>query len=139
MIAVQVQHFLGRARDFLKGMDLLKEDMIEFRSSAALLGIHCAISYSDALRTGMGCTEVSSDDHRNAAMDLKSRLASRRFEPQQGANHLERLLSKKSRIAYAADADRDDEIGDIVKRAKRFAEWAEETGKKLKIEGWCDD
>lgn len=136
MIAMQVQHFLGRARDFLKGMDLLKDDLAEYRSSTALLGIHCAISYSDALRTGMGCTDVSSDNHSSAASDLKSRLASRKFEKMQGAVRFERLLSKKSRIAYASEAAREDEVEDIVKQAERFAFWAEETGRKLKIEGW---
>lgn len=135
MAAVLVQRYLNRARDFLKGMDLLKDDLNEFRSSSALLGIHCAISYSDALRTGMGCTDVSLDDHRSAASDLKSRLAVRRFEKLHGANHLERLISKKSWIAYATDATTEGEIEDIVKRADRFASWAEETGKALKIEG----
>ena len=135
MVAVEVQHFLGRARDFLKGMDLLKDDLTEFRSSSALLGIHCAISYSDALRTGMGCSDLSSDDHRNAASDLISRLASRKFEKIQGANRLERLLSKRNRIAYGSEVAREVEVEDIVKQAERFAFWAEETGRKL-IEGW---
>ena len=144
MSAVEVQRFLSRARDFLKGMEclvqedlyILDEDLVKFRYSPALIGIHCAISYSDALRTGMGCADVSSDDHQRAASDLRSRLASRRFEKQQGTKHLERLLSKKGRIAYSSDAAREDEIEDIVKRAKRFAAWAEATGEELRIEGW---
>ncbi|MGB6827096.1 MAG: hypothetical protein WBE41_03560, partial [Terracidiphilus sp.] len=108
----------------------------EYMSSTALLGIHCAISYSDALRTGLGCADVSADDHQSAAHDLRARLSSRRFEKTQGVDRLGKLLSKKSRIAYASDAVKEEEVVDIVKRAKRFAEWAEETGKKLKIEGW---
>ena len=136
MIAVQVQHYQSRARDFLKGMDLLKTDLMEFRLSSALLGIHCAISYSDALRTGMGCTDVSSSDHRYAASDLKSRLTSRSFEKLQGVVRLEKLLSKKDRIAYASEAPRENEIEEIVKQTERFAFWAEETGRKLQIEGW---
>ncbi len=136
MAAVQVQHFLGRARDFLKGMDLLQDDLTEFQFSPALLGIHCAISYCDALRTGMGCADVSLDDHRGAANDLKQRLVDRRFVKMQGADRLGKLLSKKSRIAYASEMARETEIKDIVKQAERFAFWAEETGKALKIEGW---
>jgi hypothetical protein len=133
---VSVQHYLSRARDFLKGMDLLKDDLSEFKSSSALLGIHCAISYSDALRTGMGATDVSSDDHRSAAGDLKSRLEYRKFEKMQGALRLEKLLAKKPRIAYAPEAPRENEIEDIVKHAARFAFWAEETGRQLQIQGW---
>jgi hypothetical protein len=136
MVGVQVQHFLDRARDFFNGMRLLRDDLAEFKSSSALLGIHCAISYSDALRTGMGCADVSSDDHQNAVNDLKLRLASRKFEKMQGAIRLERLLSKKNRIAYASGVPRENEIEDIVKQAERFAFWAEETGRRLQIEGW---
>jgi len=117
-------------------MSFLKEDLDEFGSSTALLGIHCAISYSDALRTGMGCVDVSSDDHRNVTSDLRSRLASRKFEKLQGADRLDRLLTRKSLIAYGPDAARESDIKEIVLQAERFALWAEETGRKLEIEGW---
>lgn len=136
MGAVQVQHYLGRARDFFSGMRLLRDDMSEYKSSSALLGIHSAISYSDALRTGMGCADVSSDDHRTAVSDLRSRLASRRFERTQGASQLEKLLSLKSWVAYSADATQESKAEEIVKRAERFASWAEDTGRRLQIEGW---
>lgn len=136
MSAVQVQHYLDRARDFLKGMDLLQEDLAEYRYSPALLGIHGAISYCDALRIGLGSEGVSSDDHGNAARDLKSLLVSRNYENLQGTDRLGKILSKKSRIAYTADTPTENEIKQIVLDAKRFADWAEITGRKLKIEGW---
>jgi hypothetical protein len=136
MAVVQVQTYLGRARDFLEGFNLLRDDLDEFRFSSALLGIHCAISYSDALRTGMGCENVSSDDHRNAADDLKKRLnEDQRLENLRGVEHLKSLLSKKSRIEYASETARRDEVEDIVKHARRFADWAEKTGRALKIWG----
>jgi hypothetical protein len=136
MIAIEVQHILGRARDFLKGMDLLKDDLAGFRFSSTLLGIHGAISYCDALRVGLGSASVSSDDHGTAAKDLRSLLASRKFEESRGADRLEKLLSKKSRIAYAREAAGEVEIKQIVQNAERFAAWAESTGKALRIEGW---
>jgi hypothetical protein len=136
MIAVEVQHFLGRARDFLKGMDLLKDDLTEFRFSSALLAIHCAISYSDAMRTGMGCANVSLDDHQSAARDLKSRLVSRNHVNRKGLGHLEKLLSGKNRVQYDSVTVRENEVEDIVKHAERFARWAEESGRQLRIEGW---
>jgi hypothetical protein len=136
MIGVQVQDYLSRARDFFNGMRLLRDDLPVFMSSAALLGIHSAISYSDALRTGMGCVDVSSDDHRSAESDLRSRLSSRKIEKTQAAARLGSLLSKKSLIAYASDARKVGEIEQILKQAERFASWAEETGRRLRIEGW---
>jgi hypothetical protein len=136
MQAIHVQHYLTRARDFLKGMDLLRDDLTEFKSSCALLGVHCAISYSDALRIGMGCVDLTSDDHQTAASDLIARLTSRKFEKIQGAVRLARLLARKNRIAYAAASARENEVEDIVKQAERFAFWAEEAGRYLQIEGW---
>jgi len=144
MGAVEVQHFLNRARDFLKGMEtLVREEMFlfndkiaTFKHSPALLGIHCAISYSDALRTGMGRGKASFDDHNKAADDLESLLKSRSFENRRGIGHFRKLLGKKGEIAYERVNVGEGEIEDIVKHSQRFADWAEATGKKLKIEGW---
>jgi hypothetical protein len=136
MMAAQVQQYLSRARDFFGAMRLLSDDLREFGSSSALLGIHSAISYSDALRTGMGCADVAADDHRSAARDLRSRLALRRFEKIQGASHLEKLLSLKSWVSYSAEAARENQIENIVKWAERFASWSEDAGRQLRIEGW---
>jgi hypothetical protein len=133
MAAVQVQHYLSRARDFLEGMNFLKDDLA---FSSALLGIHCAISYCDALRIGLGSTKVSSDDHGSAAENLRRCLDDRKFENLRGVEHLRKLLSKKSRIAYAPDAVRKYDFEQIVNHTGRFVVWAEETGKKLRIEGW---
>ncbi len=142
MIAIEVQHFLGRARDFRKGKDLLLDekllgsDLSSYRLSSALLGIHCAISFSDALRTGMGRERLSSDDHNKAATDLEIMLKSRSFGNRKGIGHLKKLLGMKSRVAYDPVMLRENDIEDIAKQAERFADWAEETGRKLKIQGW---
>jgi len=136
MSSVEVQHYLSRARDFLQGADLLKEDLTLFRFSSALLGIHGAISYCDALRTGMGSTKLSSDDHQAAARDLRSLLLSRKFSNLRGVDRLEKLLSKKSRIAYARSGASENEIKQLILDAKRFEAWAETTGKQLNIDGW---
>lgn len=146
MIAIEVQHVLGRARDFLEGMEtfvdegayILGEDVVQFRHSPALLGIHCAISYCDALRIGLGSSKVSSENHGSATEDLK-RCLKGKIENLRGTEHLGDLLAKKSRIAYSPTTVRENEVEEIVKHAQRFALWAEETGKKLKIEGWGDD
>ena len=84
----------------------------------------------------MGSEKLSSDDHNCAAGDLKSLLQAKKFNKLQGVDRLGTLLSKKSRIAYAAEATREDEIKQIVQQAERFAAWAEDTGKALKIVGW---
>jgi hypothetical protein len=121
-------------------MDLLQGDLDAYGYSSALLGIHGAISYADALRIGMGSKKLSAEDHRKGTSELKSLLDKRGFTQQQGIKHLKLLLDWKSRISYAAEPVRKNEAEEIVKRAIRFGDWAEETGKALnkalKIEGW---
>ena len=145
MSAVEVQHYLSRARDFRKGVEclgredlyILNDEFVRFRYSPAQLGINCAISYSDALRSGMGREKLSSDDHSAAAGDLESLLKSRSFENRnKGIGHLKKLLGIKNRIGYNPVLVSENEVDDAVKQAVRFADWAEAAGRKLKIEGW---
>jgi hypothetical protein len=60
MQAVRVEHYIRRANDFLDGMRLTNLDE-SLLSSSALLAIHSAVSYSDALRIGLGETERFED------------------------------------------------------------------------------
>jgi hypothetical protein len=144
MSLIEVQQYLGRARDLHKAMDvlirdefyILEGDLVRFGYSPAILGIHSAISYSDALRAGLGSEKLSSSFHGDAVEDLRSRLASRSYENRKGVRHLEALLSKKTRVEYEAVAVRENEVEDIVKHAARFASWADETGRRLRIGGW---
>jgi hypothetical protein len=115
---------------------ILNDESVKFRYSPAQLGINCAISYSDALRSGMGREKLSSGDHSTAASDLESLLKSRNVESRKGIGHLKKLLRMKNRIAYDPVMVRENEVDDAVKQAERFADWAEEAGRKLKIEGW---
>ncbi len=136
MAAVQVQHYLNRARDLLKGMDFLKEDLVELGYSSALLAIHGAISYSDALRIGLGGTDLSSDDHQSATRELQQMLTARKYEKPEGVTRLARLLGDKGAVAYGSVPVEQTKFKSIVQQAERFAVWAEKTGKELKIEGW---
>jgi hypothetical protein len=138
MIAIEVQHYLGRARDFLQGVDLLKDDLEEYKFSSALLGIHAAVSYCDAIRVGLGSTTLSSDDHRRAAEDLRKQLGDRKFDAHGGMDRLKRLLSYKSMVAYGPFESGVD-FGRIVQDATRFAAWAENAGNSLGIEGWRNE
>jgi hypothetical protein len=148
MGAVEVQHYLNRARDFLAGMNFLlreemfivKDDYVQFKYSPALLGIHGAISYCDALRIGLGSDSLSSDDHRIAAKELKTLLSARKCPDQRGTEKLENLLGKtRSKVTYLPEPVDADDVKRIVQQAERFASWAESTGKKLRIEGWGND
>jgi hypothetical protein len=138
MQAVQVQHYIERATDFSRGMKLMSNDEDHFNSSA-LLAIHSAISYSDALRAGLGDVRLSSDDHRKAADRLRGMLNSKHYKEQQGLRHLDRLLSKKSRVAYSDHPLSHTESNELITAAERFAVWINQVGKHLNLEGWIHD
>jgi hypothetical protein len=138
MQSVQVQHHIRRATDFLDGMHLTRNDK-DFLNSSALLAIHSAVSYSDALRVGLGALTVSADDHRKAVDELERLLPVSRLIDRTGFAHLRGLISKKSLVAYGSQRLNDQDFLGLVTKAERFAKWANSVGKQLKIEGWRDD
>jgi hypothetical protein len=138
MAAIEVQHYLNRARDFFRGADLLKDDLDGYKHSSALLGIHAAISYCDAIRIGLGGERLSSDDHVTAVEELRSQLAMRKTDARDGPNRLQRLVGCKTKVAYGPVQSGLD-FAKIVQDAQRFAAWAESIGKTLRIEGWRNE
>jgi len=133
-----LEHYIGRAADFYAGMDLTREENA-YRSSSALLAIHSAISYSDALRTGLGDEKLYADDHRKALGALQQLLRARSLEDETGFAHFEYLVSMKSFVCYGdkrLDAKR---LMLIALRAERFANWVSKTARQLKLAGWRHD
>jgi hypothetical protein len=135
MQAVQVQHYIERAADFLQGMQLTRTDE-SYWNSSALLAIHSAVSYSDALRVGLGDQKLSADDHKQAADSLHRLLAEKKLDDQAGFKHLQFLLSKKTLVTYSARRLEHTDYETLFTKAERFAQWADRIGNQLRIEGW---
>ena len=138
MSAESLRHYISRAADFIRGMKVTQDDEL-YRSSSALLAIHAAVSYSDALRTGLGDRQLSNDDHRTATDKLKQLLNARKYDDLSGLAHLQALISKKSHIAYG---DRHLDLSEcqlLATKAERFVRWANQVGAKLQIKGWRHD
>ena len=108
-------------------------------NSCALLAIHSAVSYSDALRAGLGDDHLSADDHQKAAESLRRLLPANGMQDQTGLQHLQHLTSKKSRVAYGDQRLTGNDYQLLVTKAERFAKWANNMGSLLKIEGWQND
>jgi len=138
MSALTVEHYLQRARDFFLGVHLMR-DAEPYRNSVALLAIHSAVSYSDALRTGLGDERLASDNHDQAADSLRRLLQAKRVELGGGLNHLQYLLGRKSGVAYGDERLSNNELRKLILGAERFSAWANDMGKLLEVEGWTDD
>jgi hypothetical protein len=137
--SISVQLYLARARDFFEGMKFLKDDLTSFKCSSALLGIHGAIAYSDALRIGLGGEGLFAEDHSTAETDLRRRLIARKYEKLAGIGRLRELLNRKSRVAYSDVRLNENQVKLIVVDAERFEVWVNTTARELKIEGWGDE
>jgi hypothetical protein len=116
-------------------MVLLQEDRA-YRNSSALLAIHSAISYSDALRAGLGDERLASDGHDRAADALQNLIGARYPHGGSGVSHLRFLLSRKNVVAYSAKRMEHSDYESLFTRAGRFAKWADTAARELKIMGW---
>jgi len=138
MQAVRVQHYIQRATDFLEGMQLTRNDE-SYWNSSALLAIHSAVSFTDALRLGLGDRSLPSDDHKKAADSLQKIMSTRNAGEQTGLGHLRYLLSKKHLVAYGDRRLEHTDYETLFTKAERFAKWADKIGSQLNIEGWRHD
>lgn len=135
MSAVTVQHYIRRATDFLEGMKLTRADE-PYWNSSALLAIHSAVSYSDALRAGLGDKKLSADSHEKAADSLQKVLSAKISSDQAGLKHFRYLLSKKHLVTYGDQRLEHTDYEALFTKAERFAQWADRLGNQLNIEGW---
>lgn len=108
----------------------------ESLQSAALLGIHAAISYADALRIGLGDAALTADNHQEAAKRLKQVLVDRKVEDPKAIQQFGTLVGKKSAIAYGKGRTSENEMKMIVESSQRFSVWINQMGKQLNVEGW---
>ena len=110
----------------------------ESLQSAALLGIHAAISYADALRIGLGDVALSADNHQEAVGRLNQALVDKKVKDLSGVQRFNALVGKKSAIAYGKSRTNENEIKMIVESSQRFSVWINQMGKQLNVEGWGD-
>ena len=138
MAPMKVRLYIQRATDLFNGMQLTRGDDL-YKNSSALLAIHSAISYTDALRTGLGEENLSDDNHNQTAVALRRLLNARNVREQNGIDHLQYLVSRKSLVSYGDERLSENEFRGLVTKAERFAKWANGIGKRLRIEGWNHD
>lgn len=131
MAAENVDVFLNRAQDFARGMGLIREEPT-YAQSAALLAIHSAIAYTDALRLGLGDRLLSSDDHNSAIRALRSLVGPAEND---GIAKLQNLLMYKSAISYGNRRTDTKRLQLLCTDSQRYARWANKIG-AARVPGW---
>jgi hypothetical protein len=124
MVKVCSTVYHRRARQLAGAMKLCQDDLTAYASAAALLAVHSAISYSDAILTGLGGARPRGENHREALTALK-RICTKAGIDHQGITHFQRLLSAKTDISYGEKSVNEVRITALCEAAKRFETWAE--------------
>ena len=124
MIETRFTVYHRRARQLAGAMKLCQDGMPEYASAVALLAVHSAISYSDALLIGLGGKRPRGENHREAITALKRVCTGAKIE-QQGIAHLQKLLSAKTDVSYGEKPVSEVRITALCDAATRFETWAE--------------
>ena len=122
--------FYRRATQLASAMRLCRDDLPAYASAAALLAVHSAISYSDAVLIGLIGKRPRGEDHRQAVVALKRACAAAKID-QQGISHLQALLSVKTGISYGDQLIDNVRIEALCNSAERFQTWADRVLAKM--------
>ena len=124
MIEASFTVYYRRATQLADAMKLCQDDPTAYASAAALLAVHSAISYSDAVLLGLGSSRPRGENHREAITALK-RACTRAGIEIQGLPHFQRLIGAKSDISYGDKQVDNDRVKALCAAAERFQVWAE--------------
>ena len=122
-IGLSVYH--TRALQLADAMQLCRDDMDAYGSAAALLAIHSAISYNDAVVLTLLGRRPNTEDHQRAITATEKACAMARVNEKQGVKHLRKLLGAKNDVAYGDRQLEPATIEGLCIAAERFQTWAE--------------
>lgn len=124
MTEASVTVYEDRALQLAKAMNLCRRKETYYPSAAALLAVHSAIAYNDAVVMKLTGERSKTQDHSQAIAALKRACERAKIEPL-GIAHLSRLLGAKSDISYG-DRHVHNQLADaLCLAADRFEAWAE--------------
>ena len=119
-----VRVYLDRALQLAKAMRLCRQNNPTYPSAAALLAVHSAIAYNDAVQIKLTGERLKTQDHGQAVAATKRACGRARVEPR-GIEHLRKLLSMKTDISYG-DQEVTNQLSDaLCIAADRFEAWAQ--------------
>lgn len=125
MDEASLEVYRSRALQLANAMRLCAEDCSSYASAVALLAVHSAISFNDALCIQLLGERPNSNDHRDA-IPLATRACKKARIDTAGIKHLERLLSAKTDISYGDRAVNTERAQKLSTTAERFVKWVED-------------
>jgi hypothetical protein len=126
-------HHRSRAESFVAGMKLLVEDIPNYGGSVALLAVHSAISFNDAVLIACGGRRSNEEDHRVAARPLQQLCEKRKIDLG-GVKHFIWLIGHKNEFAYGDRPLTANDAKAAVVAAERFQAWVYRSFPEMKYE-----
>jgi hypothetical protein len=124
MVEARFTVYYRRATQLADAMTLCQDDLSAYASGAALMAVHSAISYSDAVLIRLSGARPRGENHREAITALK-RACSRSKIDHRGITHLDKLMGAKTDISYGEKQVDNERIAALCIAAERFRVWAE--------------
>jgi hypothetical protein len=113
-----------RALQLANAMELCHDDVEAYSSAIALLAVHCAISFGDAILIQLTGQRSRAQDHRVTVEKITAACRKARLQTA-GVHHLSKLVGAKSDVSYG-DKVVDQRIAEVqYQTARRFQAWAE--------------
>ncbi len=111
-------------------MNLLMEDVASYKSAVALLAVHSAIAFNDAVLERLTDSSYKGQDHAEASKKTKAACGKKKADGKKidasVIQHLEKLIAKKTLYSYSGIVDTSS-AQDAAMKATRFADWAYRT------------
>jgi hypothetical protein len=96
-----------------------------YGNAAAIIAIHAAIAYNDAVTIAYREVKSAEGDHARAVDVLREALGS--DLPPKVESRLRAVLKKKDAVSYGGSYYSVEEARHLLERVREFAAWAEET------------
>lgn len=105
-------------------MKLCWSDLSSYSAAAALLAVHSAISYNDALLIKLTGRRPRGRDHKQAVRAI-IRACEKAAIPADGIEHLRELVNAKAEVSYDEGEVNDERVHILCLAAEQFYGWVE--------------
>jgi hypothetical protein len=112
----------AQAEELLSAMKLLMDDVVAYKSAVALLAVHCAIAFNDAVLVKLTGSVHKGQDHAEAGRKTRNECRKKKIDTN-GVQHLEKLITHKTIYSYSGMVDFR-KAQDAADKAEKFANWA---------------
>ena len=124
MDQISIGVYQSRAVELASAMKLCSVVDPSYPSAVALLAVHSAIAFQDAVQIKLTGQRSQTRDHMQAVRDITKACTIKRVD-RAGIKHLQRLVTGKTDVSYGERQVTREQAETLRVFAERFQSWAE--------------